>query len=168
MVSKAINIGLRGLEFLWTLLIMAIVGNIISNAYAGNPSVINYDMFVSVFSLLSLFYLIAGTINEKFSFHPLIMVGVDLLNSLFFFCGAIATAAALGARSCSNEGYTLRNSITNGAVNREMRCREAQAVTAFLWFGWVSYTISAVLSFFQSRRVSSGGSSRPGPSMSQV
>lgn len=88
------------LQFFFTLLIMALVGNMIASASSGNPSIINYDMFVAVFGMLSLIYLIAGTVNEGLSGHPLLMVGLDVLNCLFFFCGAVAMAADLGVHSC--------------------------------------------------------------------
>jgi hypothetical protein len=103
MVSKAINLVLRGFQFLWTLLIMALVGNMIATAFSGNPSSINYTMFVSVFSMLSLFYLIPATLKPDFSLHPLLMVLLDLLNTLFFFCAAVALAAFLGVHSCGND-----------------------------------------------------------------
>jgi Membrane-associating domain len=74
----------------------------IATAFAGNPSLVNYDMFVAVFSLLSLVVLFAGAYNEAFFGHPIVPVALDLLNTLFFFCAAIAMAAELGAHSCSN------------------------------------------------------------------
>jgi hypothetical protein len=82
---------------------MALVGNMIATAFSGNPSIVNYTMFVTVFSMLSLFYLIPATLKPDFSFHPLLMVGLDLLNTLFFLCAAIALAAYLGVHSCGND-----------------------------------------------------------------
>ncbi|KAF1354846.1 marvel domain-containing protein [Delphinella strobiligena] len=173
MVSKAINLGLRGFEFIWSLLIMALVGNMIATAYSGNPSLVNYDMFVAVFSMLSLFYLIPATVKEAFQGHPLLMVVLDALNAIFFFCGAVAMAAELHVHSCGNRSYTTTNHITNGSHNTGKRCHEAQAVTAFLWFGFAAFTASAVLSGLQSRGAglpSRGGAGgiRRGPAMSQV
>ncbi|KAK4949173.1 hypothetical protein LTR66_014070 [Elasticomyces elasticus] len=173
-VSKMVNLAMRGFQLLWTVLIMSLAGNMIHNAFAGNPSIVNYDMFVSIFALLSLFYLIAGTVNEGFSGHPMIMVGVDLLNTLFFFCGAIATSTKLGVHSCGRADYTLHNSVTNGAYDTTKRCHEAQAVAAFLWFGFLAFAASTVLSGLQSR--GSGGMNmrggmggiRRGPAMTQV
>ncbi|KAF1992077.1 putative non-classical export protein Nce102 [Aulographum hederae CBS 113979] len=171
MVSKALNLGMRAFQFLWTLLIMALIGNMIATSYAGNPSIVNYDMFVSVFSMLTLFYLIPATFKEDLAFHPLLMVALDGLNVLFFLCGAIATAAYLGAHSCSNSDYTHSNLVTNGSRDTEKRCREAQASTAFLWFGFAAFAVSMVCSGLQSRggaNMRSGGMRRGGPSMSQV
>lgn len=81
---------------------MALVGNMIATAFAGNPSIVNYDMFVAVFAMLSLLYLIPATVKPDFSFHPMLMVGLDALNALFFVIGGIATAAYLGVHSCGN------------------------------------------------------------------
>ena len=80
---------------------MALIGNMIAQAVGGDASVVNYAMFCSVFNMLSLFYLIPATINEGFVLHPLILAGVDGLNTLFNFCCAIALAAELGAHSCT-------------------------------------------------------------------
>ena len=82
---------------------MALVGNMIHEAIAGNPSIINYCMFVAVFAMLSLIYLIAASINEAFAIAPMFMVIADALNVLFFFAGGVGMAAQLGAHSCSNE-----------------------------------------------------------------
>jgi len=54
------------------------------------------------------------------------------------------------------------------------RCHEAQAVTAFLWFGFLAFAASAVLSGLQGRgsgvnmRGGAGGIRKGGPMMSQV
>jgi len=165
------HISLRGLEFIWTLLIMALVGNMIETAFAGNPSIVNYCMFVAVFSMLSLFYLFAAAFNEGFIIHPMIMLTVDALNVIFFFVGGVALAARLGVHSCGNPNYTLHNSVTDGAHNTSKRCHEAQAVTAFLWFGFATYLVSLILSTLAGR--GSGANLRGGirggrPAMSQV
>ncbi|KAB8072730.1 membrane-associating domain-containing protein [Aspergillus leporis] len=152
MVMKAFQLGLRIWEFLWTLLIMALVGNMIADSFAGNPATVNYTMFVSAFSMFTLFYLFPASINADWAIHPIIMIIIDTLNAIFFFTAGIALAAKLECHSCSNEEYTLNNEITNGSVHREKRCREAQASTAFLWLGWAGYTASMVLSFLVSRR----------------
>ncbi len=82
---------------------MALDGNIIADAVSGNPSIINYVMFVAVFGMLSLFYLIAGTINEAFAISGIFMVIADGLNTLFFLIGGIALAAYLKVHSCGNQ-----------------------------------------------------------------
>lgn len=75
----------------------------IHDAVAGNPSIVNYVMFVSVFGMLSLIYLISATISESFAINPLFMVIADALNLLFFLIGGIALAAKLDVHSCGNK-----------------------------------------------------------------
>jgi len=74
----------------------------IAESYGGNPSIVNYLIFLTAFAFLSLFYLIPATLNEKWSIHPLLMVMVDALNMILWLCGAIALPAYLHAHSCSN------------------------------------------------------------------
>jgi len=75
----------------------------IHDALHGNPSIVNYDIFAATLSMLSLFYLIPATIKEDLVFNPLIMIGLDLLNTFFFLCGALAMAGYLGVHSCDNQ-----------------------------------------------------------------
>ncbi|KAE8354799.1 marvel domain-containing protein [Aspergillus coremiiformis] len=173
MAMKAIQLGLRLWEFIWTLLVMALIGNMIAGAFSGNPATVNYAMFVSAFSMFTLFYLVPASFNIDWAIHPIFMVVLDTLNAIFFLSAGVALAAKLQAHSCRNNEYTLHNEITNGSVHREKRCREAQASTAFLWFAWAGYTVSMVLSFLVSRRSvnlrpRTGPARGARPSMAQV
>jgi len=168
MVSKALDVGLRSFEFLCALIIMALVGNMIATSYAGNSAMVNYDMFVSVFGMLSLLYLLPSAIMG-FMDIPMVKIALDALNVLFWFCAAVATAAYLGVHSCSNSRYTHANHITNGSPNTGKRCGEAQASTAFLWFGWAAFAASLAFSIMGgSGGVNLRGGMRRGPAMSQV
>lgn len=163
MVAKAIQLGLRIWEFIWTLLIMALIGNMIAEAFAGNPATINYTMFVAAFSMFTLFYLVPASINIDWAIHAIFLIAIDTLNAILFLTAGIALAAKLECHSCSNDSYTLNNEITNGAHNRTKRCREAQASTAFLWFAWAGYTASMILSIIMSRQTSVNLRGRTGP-----
>lgn len=166
MVSKALDVGLRAFEFFCALIVMALVGNMIATAIAGNPAMVNYDMFVAVFGMLSLLYLLPVALLDRFAF-PLAFIVLDALNAIFWFCGAVATAAYLGVHSCSNTKYTTTNHITNGSPNTAKRCREAQASTAFLFFGWAAFMASLIFSVLSGRgNVNMRGVRRP--AMSQV
>lgn len=82
---------------------MALVGNMIAEAFAGNPGTVNYSMFTSAFSIFTLFYLVPASFNIDWALHPIIMIVIDALNCIFFFCAAIALAAKLECHSCSNQ-----------------------------------------------------------------
>ncbi|TKA76919.1 hypothetical protein B0A55_03105 [Friedmanniomyces simplex] len=161
-----INMVMRGLALLWTILVMSLTGNMIQQWNRGNSGVINYDLFVSIFGLLSLLYLLPATIKESLAFHPLLPLVLDVLNCIFWFCGAVATAAKLGVHSCSNQGYLDSNYVAAGSSKR---CHEGQAATAFLFFGFFAFLVSTVLSGLGTR---GGADTRPGirrgPAMSQV
>ncbi|KAL8829294.1 MAG: hypothetical protein Q9170_006234 [Blastenia crenularia] len=157
---QLIQLGLRGFQFFMTLLIMALIGNVIADAFSGNPSIINYVIFVSVFAMLSLFYLIGAAIMESFAI-PLAMLVLDALNTLLFLAGGIGLAAQMGVHSCGRASYVITNKITNGSNNPSKRCHEEQAACAFLWFGFVAWAASLILSALSSR--GGAGGLRRGP-----
>lgn len=205
-MGNPINLGLRGLQvglvvvtcsegpliilvpqFLWTLLILALTGNMIHEAKAGNPSIVNYVMFVAVFAILSLVYLTLASVKPSFAVSPLLLVLVDGLCTLFFLIGGIALAAKLGVHSCGNhvrlssistsilcslrqltsfpQGYVISNGVTDGSSKR---CREAQASCVFLWFGFISFLGSLIFSALSARSGTSGGARSGPPPMSQA
>jgi hypothetical protein len=93
-------------QFLWALLVMALTGNMIHNSWSGTnsaPSIINYTMFCAVWAMLTLFYLIPASVKSSFSVHAALPFALDLLNTIFWFCAAVAFAAKLGVRSCSDD-----------------------------------------------------------------
>lgn len=165
-MANMLQLALRAVQFVFTLIIMAITGNIIDTAFGGNPSVINYTMFVAVFSMLTLFYAIAICFKEEMTFHKLVPSILDLLNVFFFFCAGVALAAELGVHSCSNAGYTRSNHITNGAGNTKARCQMSQTITAFSWFNFALYVVTALFSFMGGNVNMRAGGSRP--AMSKV
>ncbi|KAJ5555347.1 hypothetical protein N7535_007782 [Penicillium sp. DV-2018c] len=169
---RGVQLGLRASEWLWSLLVMALVGNMIAQSFAGDPATVNYAMFTAVFSMFTLFYLVPASFNIDWAIHPIILIVVDALNCIFFFTSAIALAARLESHSCSNRSYLLHNEITNGSHHMGKRCREAKASTAFLWFGWASYMASVIISVLMSRSGPSvrsrTGPTRRGPNMAQV
>lgn len=81
---------------------MALIGNMIATAVHGNHSIVNYDMFVAVFGMLSLLYLLAASFMDALA-KPVIMIGLDAANLFFYLIAGIATAAYLGVHSCSNK-----------------------------------------------------------------
>ena len=81
---------------------MALIGNMISMALGGNPSIVNYVMFVAVFSMLTLIYQMAQIHSDSFQVHSILPVALDGLNTLFFLVGGIAMAGYLHVGSCSD------------------------------------------------------------------
>merc|ERR1712000_338481 len=107
--------------------------------------------------MLCLFFLLPAII-------PLVL---NILNTIFWFVGGVATAAYLNVHSCSNADYYNSNNVAGGS---EKKCREAQASTAFLWFGFASFLASTVITGLNTRGGANtrAGGIRRGPAMSQV
>ncbi len=95
------QVALRVSQFICTLLCTALIGNVIALAINGNPSGINYAIFVCVLSWLVLFYGTAAAFVESFAV-PIILLALDGLATLFSFIAAVVLAAKLGVHSCSN------------------------------------------------------------------
>lgn len=166
-----VNLVLRLFQFLWALLVMALTGNIIADALGGSSAVINYSIFCSVFAMLTLFFLIPASFKSEWGIISFLPFTLDLLNTIFWFAGAVALAAKLHVHSCNDDDYTSSNYITRNSNDRTKTCREAQASDAFLWFGWAAFLGSTVITGLA---LGGGSMSRPsrgvrrGPAMSQV
>lgn len=117
----------------------------------------------------------ATVIPRLFSkiYHPMIALVLDSFNFIFFLAASVALTAQLGVHSCSNQYYLATNGITNGGgyYNQEKRCREAQALCAFLWFGMVAWLVSALVEayrFFNDQAPSAAHTGRRKPSRVMV
>jgi len=161
-------------------LVLVLTANMIASTGSG-PAIINFDLFVAVFAILSLFYLIIATLNENFIFHPMLMLGLDIANTIWTFIGAVATAAMLGATSCGNgvssrqivpssrlrTNPILQNYVKNNGIirNSTKRCNESKASDVFLFLAFFAFLASTVFTGLDSRgRVNM----RSNPTMSQV
>jgi len=168
---------LRGIALLWTLLITALIGNVMANnnnAASSATQAINFTMFVAVWSWL------AGLIGLGAAFVaalavPMVMIPLDILAVLFTFIDAIVLSAKLTAVDCGNIGNKGRSWIAYGSDNDEKRCREIQASTVFMWFLWVTFMGCLFYTFTESRSGLGSGLSNPlkrrsrgTPNMAQV
>ncbi|QKX62923.1 uncharacterized protein TRUGW13939_10091 [Talaromyces rugulosus] len=165
-MPKIVGLALRGLEFVFTVILLGLVGALENNS-SDNPESVHFSMFTAAFSIVFLFYLIPATWSEGLSGHPIILIVIDALNAVFFFCAAITLSARTRGHSCGDHSFLNSNSIAKGSSSR---CHEAQAAAAFFWFGWASYMASLALSAVGAK---SGANLRPRPAvqrpgMSQV
>ena len=102
------QIALRALQFLWTLLILALLGNAIADAFAGNPSGVNFSMFVAALSAAALIYTLAAAFVESLAM-PIVMIVIDALLTAFTFIAGVLLAAKLHVHSCGNNVSPLRS-----------------------------------------------------------
>jgi len=170
MVSRALAIGFRAFQLICAVFFSAFMGNNIARATAGTASIINYTIFVGGWWLLTLIYFFPTAFIDKFSI-PVVDIAFDSISVLFGFCAAVALPAYLGVHSCSNHAYTSTNKVTNSSPDTSRNCRQAQATSPFLWFGWAAFVATLIASFMNGRGSGAnlrGGIRRGGPAMSQV
>ncbi|KAK2625792.1 hypothetical protein QTJ16_005104 [Diplocarpon rosae] len=161
--------GLRGVQLLFVVITLALVGNVVDEAFAGNSSSINFALAVSIIELFVCLYALATVFIESLAFGKIMSI-VDIFSSIFIFIAGTVLAAKLGVHSCGNQSYIYGNPLTNGSHNPSKRCHELQAATAFYWFAFPLFVASAALGFMGSGSSFSArsGIRRGGPSMSQV
>lgn len=160
---------LRGVALVWTLIITALIGNVIAsnvNGDGGATRAINYTMFSAAWAWVAgLWGLFAAFIGALAI--PLVLVALDVLAIIFTLIAAILLAAKLGTPNCGDiQGYG-RRWIAFGSNSDEKRCREIQASTVFLWFLFANFVVLLFFSF-KDWRGGFGGFRRSKPSMSQV
>lgn len=160
------------LQVLWTLLVTALIGNVIAsniNAASSAEAAINFTMFVAALSWLASLYGLVCCFVDAVAI-PIVLIALDLLATVFTLISAIVLAAKLRAVNCGGnlDPRNLGASwIGFGSANDHKRCREIQASTAFMWFLFACFAVGTVFTFAGWRR--SGGSVRSsGPGMSQV
>ena len=100
-MANGLQIALRITQFVFTIIITGLIGNVIDTAFAGNPSSINYAMFVAAFSWLVLLFGLAAAFVESLAV-PVVMWVLDGLATIFTFIAGVVLAAKLGVHSCSN------------------------------------------------------------------
>ncbi|OAQ61965.1 non-classical secretion pathway, nce2 component [Pochonia chlamydosporia 170] len=168
-MSGFLNVIVRGCGLLWTLLITALIGNVIASNVNGPMATINFTMFVAALSWVALLYGIASAIISSLSV-AIVLLALDGLAVLFTFIDGIVLAAKLRAPNCGNLRHAdlPDNWIGFGSGDTEKRCREIQASTAFMWFLWACFCVALFFTVKEARG-GFGGSMRSGrPNMSQV
>ncbi|KAJ6787802.1 hypothetical protein PWT90_01479 [Aphanocladium album] len=168
-MSGFINLILRIVAFVFTIILTGLIGNVIANddhASTSARAAVNFTMFVIALSWVVCIYGMVATVISSLG-KPIILTVLDGLGVLFTFISAIVLAARIGNPNCSDTHYRKNNWIGYGSFKPESRCRELQASDAFMWFLWVVLCGGLFLSLTEMR--SPMGASRSArPAMSQV
>lgn len=161
---------LRSIQFIWILLVTALIGNVLAGKTDTN-STVNYSMFVAAFCWVVWFYGIFALFIESIAI-PVILLITDTLATIFTFVAGVVLAKKLsGAHSCNNDAYTHTNSITRGGHSPTKRCRELQASCAFFWFLFATFIGSIIATALSGMGGFRGGMRRQrpaAPAMTQV
>lgn len=80
---------------------MALIGNVIAMAFSGNPSSINFAIFVTVWCMVVVLVGFAAAFVE--AIPALILMCLDASAALLSLIAGIVLAAKLGVHSCHND-----------------------------------------------------------------
>ncbi|KAJ3495179.1 hypothetical protein NLG97_g3581 [Lecanicillium saksenae] len=168
-MSGFINLILRVVAFVFTIIITGLIGNVIAkddHASTSARAAVNFTMFVAALSWVVCIYGMLATVISSLG-KPIILTALDGLGVLFTFLSAIVLAGLIGNPNCSNTYDRKHNWIGYGSFNTQNRCRELQASDAFMWFLWAILCGGLFFSLTEMR--SPMGASRSArPAMSQV
>ncbi|KFH41703.1 Non-classical export protein-like protein [Hapsidospora chrysogenum ATCC 11550] len=168
--SNWIDAALRVVALVWTLIITALIGNVIAsniNGSGGATMTLNFTMFVAAWSWVTGIYGLGAAFVGALA-QPLILIPLDVIAVLFTFIDAVVLSAKLKAVDCSNTAGQPRKWIGFGSNSTEKRCREIQASLVFMWFLWATFCGCLTFTILRWREGSSRGFRGVRPSMSQV
>jgi Zn-dependent membrane protease YugP len=168
-MSGILNMALRGLGLVFTLIFTALIGNLIASNINGHMVTINFSMFVAALSWVAILFGLVAAVIAALAL-PIVLLSLDILAVLFTFIDAIVLAAETRAPNCSNLSHANlpHDWIGWGSANNEHRCRKLQAATAFVWFLWATLCVCLFFTFRQYRSGYAGSSRSSRPNMSQV
>lgn len=151
-----VKLSFRGLELLWTLLLTALIGNVIATNIDSPglaTAAVNFTMFIAIISWIACIYGIVAFFVESLA-RPVAMIFFDGLVVLFAFIDAIVLAAKLRVTSCGNidPDKLPGDWIGWGSANDEKRCRELQASTVFMWFLLVCFSVNLFFNIREARQ----------------
>ncbi|PHH77515.1 hypothetical protein CDD83_4116 [Cordyceps sp. RAO-2017] len=170
-----VNLVVRLICLMWTLIITALIGNVVDQNINGASSAmaaLDWVLFVCAWSWLACFYSIAATYVDALA-NPFITIPIDFFAWLFTIIAGVVLAAKLTGVNCGNWEHRNfgRGWIAFGSHNTEKRCREIQASTVMMWFLWVCFCVGFFLTCLQAKGAIGGfgrSSRRSRPNMSQV
>lgn len=168
----------RVLEFVFSVVVLGLAAATISgqkSGYGGYGPVDAFALFVGIFSVLCLAFFIfhAAKSPKKASedeyevegagFPDLVVLGLNVLCMLFWFCAFIATAAKHGPGSC-NWKYNIGGVLYVVTPPSPDYCKLGKAVIAMSAVTWALFMISSGLLVFKvfcsGRRRGDGATSR--------
>lgn len=160
---------LRLVQLLWTLLLTALIGNVIASnvdAASSATAAVNFAMFVAVISWLASVYGLVSNFVAVIAI-PVALLALDAAAVLFTFIGAVVLSAKLTAVNCANLDGKPKDYIAFGSNDDTKRCREIQASATFLWFLLLCFIGTAFFAF-KNWKGGRGSIISSRPTMSQI
>ena len=155
----AVVLGLRGVQVLFSIIVMGLTAYIVdryTNPWGSwSPHSINFMLFTSIWTLLAVAYLVLVPTRFPRAAHKFAIAGVEFLSMIFWFAAWVAVAVLWGDIWWGPSGH--RGPIYGSGV----------AAIIFAAFVWLTFVATTIISALHIRR-SSRNDTAPPPDMAGV
>lgn len=153
MVAPAIILGLRGVQVLFSIIVLGLSAYLVDH-YWWSPHSVNFMLFTSIWTFFAVAYLTLAPTRFPRAAHKFAIAGVEFLTMLFWFAAFVAVAARWGSAAWGVAGHGTFYSCGVAAI----------VFSAFLWLTFVVTTALAALHI----RGGATHTTAPGPAMAGV
>ncbi|KAF1839324.1 hypothetical protein BDW02DRAFT_148118 [Decorospora gaudefroyi] len=92
MVSPAMVLSLRGVQVVFSIIVLGLTAFIVSEYVNWSPASVDFMLFTSIWTLLVLIYLTLAPSRFPRAAHKFAIMGVEALTMLFWFAAFVAVA----------------------------------------------------------------------------
>ncbi|KAI8942854.1 hypothetical protein NX059_000894 [Plenodomus lindquistii] len=153
MVAPAVVLGLRGVQVLFSIIVLGLSAYLV-DSYWSSPHSIRFMLFTSIWTLLAVAYLTLTPTRFPRAAHKFAILGVEFLTMLFWFAAFVAVAVRWGD---AYWGWTGHGTFYGSGV----------AAIVFSAFLWLTFVVTAALAALHVRG-SSRNDTAPAPAMTGV
>ncbi|ORY08696.1 marvel domain-containing protein [Clohesyomyces aquaticus] len=138
-MSSIVNLGLRGLQVLFAIIIIGLTANLINGqVFSGTlPAIIAFTMFTGAFGMLGAILGIASNWVEVL--QSILMAGIDALTAFFYLAGGVVLAYKLRGLNCGNTDTVSRakmtsNELLNGGCAKFKQGGDKGSLCGYAWY----------------------------------
>jgi len=141
---------LRAAQAVLTIIILGLTAYAVSDwAWNWSPAELNFILFCSVWTILSLAYLTIAPVRFETAAHKFGILAAEFLTMIFWFAGFIALAVLLTDTHCYHWGP----------------CRAAKAAVVFAAFEWLLFAATTIMASLHVWRTRNTNNSKHDPNM---
>ncbi|KAI4618972.1 hypothetical protein J4E83_005923 [Alternaria metachromatica] len=153
MVAPALVLGLRGVQVVFSIIVLGLTAYIVDAYVTWVPASVAFMLFTSIWTLLAVAYLVLAPARFPAAAHKFAIGGVEFITMIFWFAAFVAVATRWG------------NNWWAGRQGTFYSCGVAAIV--FSAFNWVTFVASTVLAALHIRS-SPRNDTAPAPNMAGV
>jgi hypothetical protein len=150
MVAPAIIMGLRGVQVLFSIIVLGLTAYLVDAYITWVPGSVAFMLFASIWTLLAVAYLMLAPTRFPAAAHKYAIAGVEFVTMVFWFAAFVAVASLWGDQWWVGHGTFWSCGVA------------AIIFGAFIWLTFVVTTVLAAM------HIRGSASSDPAPPMANV